>query len=80
MQYQESTTSAKPTYMDGIMKALNPTQAEIINRINAANNTQPMIDTSYFSSGFQPAPRSTRFDGFAPRVGRSDQAIFEKAI
>jgi hypothetical protein len=35
-----------------------------------------MIDTSYFSSGFQPAPRSTRFDGFAPRVGRSDQAIF----
>jgi len=71
-----SKSSAQPTYMDGIMKALNPNQTEIINRINAANNTQPMIDTSYFSSGFQPAPRSTRFDGFAPRVGRSDQAIF----
>jgi hypothetical protein len=71
-----SKSSAQPTYMDGIMKALNPTEAQIISRINAANNTQPMIDTSYFSSGFQPAPRSTRFDGFAPRVGRSDQAIF----
>jgi hypothetical protein len=66
----------KQTYMDGIMRALNPTEAQIISRINAANNAQPMIDTSYFSSGFQPAPRSTRFDGFAPRVGRSDQAIF----
>ena len=71
-----SKSSAQPTYMDGIMKALNPNQTEIINRINAANNTQPIVDTSYFSSGFQPAPRSTRFDGFAPRVGRSDQAIF----
>ena len=66
----------RPTYMDGIMRALNPTEAQIISRINEANNTQPMIDTSYFSSGVQPAPRSTRFDGFAPKVGRSDQAIF----
>jgi hypothetical protein len=64
------------TYMDGIMKVLNPDATTIINRINAANNAQPMVDTSYFSSGVQPAPRSTRFDGFAPRVGRSDQAIF----
>ena len=66
----------QPTYMDGIMRALNPSEAEIISRINAANNTQPIVDTSYFSSGVQPAPRSTRFDGFAPRVGLSGQAIF----
>ena len=71
-----SKSSAQPTYMDGIMRALNPSEAEIISRINAANNTQPIVDTSYFSSGFQPAPRSTRFDGFAPRVGLSGQAIF----
>jgi len=86
---QDDPTSRLPqipetNYFSGIMGALNPTEEEIIKRINTANNAEPyfsssaepVVDTSYFSSGFEQAPRSTRFDNFAPKVGLPGQAIF----